>query len=1296
MKPKLIHLIFAALLTASLPSPSLSAGEPKYDLSKDKVLYCVGYAHLDTQWRWDFCTTIDRYLLDTLDQNFDRFEKYPGYVFNFTGSVRYEMMKEYYPEKYEQLKRHIAEGRWFVSGSSVDEGDVNVPSAEAIIRQVLYGNEYFRREFGKESVDFMLPDCFGFPASMPSIWAHCGLVGFSTQKLTWGSAVGIPFKIGLWEGPDGKSIIAALDPGPYVGAIKGRVDTNPQWVERVEKNGERYGVFADYHYYGVGDMGGAPRAEDIENYLASIGNDDGKITVALTSSDQMYKDITPEQRAKLPRYSGDLLLTEHSAGTLTSQSYMKRWNRKNEILADAAERAAVVADWMGGTSYPSEKLYKSWVRLLANQMHDILPGTSIPKAYTYSWNDEIVASNGFAAVLQDAIGAISREMDTRAVGRPIIVYNPLAVEREDIVEADLSFDSAVPETIRVFGPDTRETPAQILDFGDGVMKIAFVARIPAGGLAVYDVRPGDKGPDADGGLNVSETTLENEHYRVTINADGDIAGIVDKADGGRELLASPARLVFTYEKPRDYPAWNMDWNDRQNPPIDVVRGPAAIRVVERGPVRVAIEIEREARGSIITQRIRLSRGDAGRRIEIANVIDWQSTECTLKASFPLTASNPTATYNWGMGTVERGNNEPTKYEVPSHEWFDLTDKSGKFGVSILEDSKFGSDKPTDNELRLTLLYTPGVRKSFMDQHSQDWGRHDILYALYSHKGDWRDGRCEWQGRRLNQPLIPFETHTHEGRLGRSAELLKISTPQVDVRAVKKAEREHVTIVRVQELWGRPASDVTLAMHAPIVDAYEVDGQERRIGDAVLKDGKLLFDLTSYSPRSFALKFAASPTQLAGPVCAPIKLEYNADVFSTDANRADGKLDVEGRTLPAEMLPPIINSEGVVFEMGPTSDGQMNAVVCDGRTIDLPQGDYNRLYLLAVAQDDTTARFRIDRKLLAIAIQSWTGFIGQFDDRVWDRKFEEVDFRCDGRVVGIKTGYIKRSPLAWFSTHRHHPRSGNESYQFSYIFKYGLDLPRGAKQLTLPENPRVFIFAATAANNPNDVVRPVRPLYDDFTIRDPIRLRYKYPEPPVPVYSSAKPAAKVTIDRKDSFESLSMGPPKSHDYADAASGNGVSFRVFDSGGKFRPHRASGVKDGALPRLNDGEVSQNHDDTQRSVWYDNEGRFYCDLGKSITIERVNTYSWHRANRSPQHFSLWASNAAEMPDAAITDKKHGGWTLLGIVDSKDLGQGGVHGSSVHGGDGPLGNYRWLLWIAEDVGEGTFFTEIDIHEAK
>jgi len=139
------------------------------------------------------------------------------------------MMKEYWPADYMRLKQYIAAGRWFPAGSSMEEGDVNSPSAESIFRQILYGNRYFQREFGKTSAEYMLPDCFGFPASLPSILAHAGLKGFSTQKLTWNSAArvggrgsieetprGIPFNVGYWVGPDGRGIVAALNPEQHI------------------------------------------------------------------------------------------------------------------------------------------------------------------------------------------------------------------------------------------------------------------------------------------------------------------------------------------------------------------------------------------------------------------------------------------------------------------------------------------------------------------------------------------------------------------------------------------------------------------------------------------------------------------------------------------------------------------------------------------------------------------------------------------------------------------------------------------------------------------------------------------------------------------------------------------------------------------------------------------------------------------------------------------------------------------------------------------------------------------------
>src|SRR6202142_3397366 len=171
----LVIFVFSLLVHAQPAVPP--------DLTQQPTLYVVGYAHLDTEWRWEYPQVINEYLRKTMADNFSLFEKYPHYIFNFRGANRYRLMKEYYPADFARLKRYVAAGRWFPAGSSMEEGDVNTPSAETILRQVLYGNDWFRQEFGKASAEYMLPDCFGFPSSLPTILAHAGVKGFSTQKL---------------------------------------------------------------------------------------------------------------------------------------------------------------------------------------------------------------------------------------------------------------------------------------------------------------------------------------------------------------------------------------------------------------------------------------------------------------------------------------------------------------------------------------------------------------------------------------------------------------------------------------------------------------------------------------------------------------------------------------------------------------------------------------------------------------------------------------------------------------------------------------------------------------------------------------------------------------------------------------------------------------------------------------------------------------------------------------------------------------------------------------------------------
>ncbi|HEY4837179.1 MAG TPA: hypothetical protein VIH72_01140, partial [Candidatus Acidoferrales bacterium] len=373
--------VSAQSASAAPPAKSQSAAAPAashVDLSKTPTLYVVNYAHLDTEWRWEYPQTIQEYLTKTMRNNFALFEKYPHYVFNFTGANRYMFMKEYDPQDYAELKKYVAAGRWFPAGSSMEENDVNSPSAESIMRQVLYGNEYFRHEFGKASSEYMLPDCFGFPASLPSILAHAGIKGFSTQKLSSGwqpaprvggpdspehTPEGIPFNVGIWEGPDGRTILAALNPGSYTSTVNSDLTkNNPQpagnrgeytwnWPDRIDYNGKVTGVFTDYHYIGTGDIGGSPPESSVKMLEAMATKSvavippvraggrgavqpvagppekvgDGPLKVVETRADQMFLDIRPDQTSKMPRYKGDLELINHSAGSITSQTEHKRW-----------------------------------------------------------------------------------------------------------------------------------------------------------------------------------------------------------------------------------------------------------------------------------------------------------------------------------------------------------------------------------------------------------------------------------------------------------------------------------------------------------------------------------------------------------------------------------------------------------------------------------------------------------------------------------------------------------------------------------------------------------------------------------------------------------------------------------------------------------------------------------------------------------------------------------------------------------------------------------------------------------
>lgn len=1038
-------------LAATLGSLAHAQTMKAPDITKKPTLFVVPYAHLDTQWRWEFPQVISEYLLKTMRVNFDYIDKYPHYVFNWTGSNRYRLMKEYFPDDYARLTGYVEAGRWFPAGSSVEEGDVNLPSAEGIFRQVLYGNTYFRKDFGKASEEYMLPDCFGFPASLPTILAHAGVRGFSTQKLNaeWQPAPkvggpespektppGIPFNVGVWIGPDGSRELAALNPGGYGSntytdisranapfsappltsdelskltpqqrraydrmAMPSRQE--PDWVERIDLDGKVTGVFADYHYVGTGDIGGATQESTVKlleaivdkketvlpqrplpNFLKTAAEPEGKpvqvgegpVSVVIATADQMFRDIHPEMTERMPTIKGDIELINHSAGSLTSQAYHKRWVLRNELLADAAEKASVAAAWMGSQPYPHQRLTDAWTLALGGHFHDTAAGTASPLAYEYAWNDDVLTGNQFAGVFTGAVGSISQSLDTSGRGTPLVLYNNLNIDRDDLVEADLPSGIAQNGALHATLPDGSSVPAQV---SEG--RVLFSAHVPSVGFAVAHLVPGaDTRQKSE--LKASANSLENHRYRVTVDPAGDVSSIYDKALS-KELLSAPIRLALTTDIPQVYPAWNMDYEQVEAQPRAYVSGPAQIRIAESGPVRIALEITREHEGSKYVQRVSLASGSAGEHVEFRNSIDWRGKAENLKVTFPLTASNPNATYNEDVGTLERPDAQERQFEVLSHRWIDLKDKSGDFGATILTDTKNGSDKPTDNTVRLTLLRTPGMQPgatSYTDQANQDWGHHEITFGLAGHKGDWRSAGTDWQGYRLNDPLRAFTTTAHPGAAGKSTSLLRVSNSRVRVFALKQSENSQETILRMVEMDGKPASDVKVQLAGPIASAREMNAQELPLPGAPrvnVSGGTLTTSLRGFEPKTFALTLGAAPLAAKdAPITSqPVTLAYNAAAATNDDTPTPtGGFDGKGDAYPAEMLPGELSFQGVRFQLAPAATGKADALTAEGQTLPLPAGDFDRVVVLAASSDgDRDAEFEVGSQATRLRIQDST-------------------------------------------------------------------------------------------------------------------------------------------------------------------------------------------------------------------------------------------------------------------------------------------------------------------------------------
>jgi alpha-mannosidase len=975
---------------------------------------------------------------------------------------------------------------------------------------------------------------------------------------------------------------------------------------------------------------------------------------------------------------------------------MKRANRKNEALVKSAEQASVIADWLGGAKYPFEKLANAWELILGSQFHDILPGTSTVKAYTYAWNDEFIAMNTLSQIMTNAVADITSSMNTETRGRAVAVYNQVPISREDLVTASMNF-AKVPAAIKVTDKNGNTVPSQIISRNGNDVTFIFAAKLPSAGISIFDIQPDIQSQSSD--LSVSDNTLENQYFRVKINENGDISSVYDKL-ARREVLSKPASLEFQSESPAQWPAWNMDWKDRKNPPFDFMNREVKMKVVENGPVRVAIEINKKGQNSEITQVISLAAGEAGKIIDVKNKIDWQSKAVSLKAAFPVNVVNELATYSLNTAAVQRTTNNPVKYEVPGRQWIDLTDKSGSYGVSILEDCKYGSDKPDNSTLRLTLMYTPRPT-SYVYQGTQDWGIHEFRYGIYPHSGDWAYAGSPWKGYFINNPLIAFEVAEHAGALGKEISLVSTNTPKVDVMALKKAEESDYYIVRANELTGKNLNGVKISLPGKIIDAYEVNGQEKKVGPADFSNGVLNFDMGKFAIRSFAVKLENPAVSQKTPEQKTVQMPFNADGFSSDPDTKDGDF-TGGFTMPAELLPENLVSEDIIFRTGSTSNGAKNIVVANGQKIMLPEGNYNKLYILAAATDDTNGEIKAGKNTVNLGFQKWTGFVGQH----YSRKL----YFNNLKVESIEPAFTKRDNIAWFASHNHNG-AGNTFYEYSYLYRYEIDLPAGTKAVTLPKNPKIRIVAMTVAAETRNQVKPLQLLYDDFRENKPVVLRWnEYVTPSmnpaarqIPLFTSdidsrMLPRVKQSLKEAGLDTNIVKTLPAANDYADFKSGTKVAASYYPTGKSNKKIDFSGEK------VDMGYIFSVNGSVKDTLLFDNgEGRIVLDLQKPVSIDKINLFFDNPASRGSQGrggagnrnpgtrmFSLWAT--ASNPDVS-GDPKQKGWKYEALYGAgRNMGSTGT--SFVFDNKEPV---RYLMLVTEGGWHGSqYLYHVDVFDKK
>ncbi len=843
--------------------------------ARQSKIFLLGHAHLDMAWLWPVKETWIA-AQRTFESALKLQQEFPDLIFCHSTPALYAWMEEHRPDLFAAIQNQVKAGRWEIVGGMWIEPDLNLIDGESIVRQILYGQRYVQEKFHQITKVAWVPDTFGFCATLPQFLQLGGIEYFVTQKLSWNDTTKFPYGFFWWRSPDGSQIFSLMSAliGEDIDPIK-MANYAVDWQSKTNLENALW-------LPGVGDRGGGPTRDMLEvanRWQKSPFFPQLEFTTAEDYLQNIEK-LARDRQLPIPIWDDELYLEFHR-GCYTTHADQKRYNRRCEELLYQAELFASLATISAKVSYPQIELEDAWKKLLFNQFHDILPGTSIPEVFVDANEDWQAVERVGAQILHKSLNAIASQISLPPAPHPnalpIVVFNPSNWERSQVIAVKLptsdpwqvcDWEGNPILTQQISATTPLDFPSLIsIDNASSSEPITnsvrntllFVANsVPSVGYRLFWLSPlnpetlensslreeiseeanrnsnhntsilvQDREFVQKDSLNEKDWILENELILVKVNQQtGNISRLFDKVNHQEILHQQEANQLQAFEDSGQYwDAWNIDPKYAEHPlPTPELK---SIEWIYKGEVQQRLRVVRQIGQSEFCQDYVLDVRSP--ILKICTTVNWQESHVLVKAAFPFNFTADFATYEIPCGAIDRTTQpqtpaEKAKWEVPALRWADLSGEN--CGVSILNDGKYGYDAQPDR-LRLTLLRSPN-----WPDPSADRGFHQFTYAIYPHDGNWRSSNTVRHGYELNLPLQPIlpsrSTNSNQISLPPIGQLLDLSSENLILMAFKRSEDSpHHWILRCYECRGEE-TELNLKSDLNLQIVQSVDLLERSI------------------------------------------------------------------------------------------------------------------------------------------------------------------------------------------------------------------------------------------------------------------------------------------------------------------------------------------------------------------------------------------------------------------------------------------------------------------------------------